>query len=104
MQKKEDKNNQNKERGEEDAESGDSANTFEEVIQEAHNQINSKERVDTQDLLSSLQELHEVPEGVSEEHIDMLLELIFTNCPKNLNNEKDKETHFQAIQILHTFL
>ena len=53
MQKKEDKNNQNKEK-EEDAESGDSANTFEEVIQEAHNQINSKERVDTQDLLASL--------------------------------------------------
>ena len=54
MQEKEDKKNQKKEKNESDAESGDSANTFEEVIQEAHNQINSKERVDTQDLLSSL--------------------------------------------------
>ena len=59
--------------------------------------MNSKERVDTQDLLTSLQELREVPEDVDEEHIDMLLELLFTNCPKNLNNEKDKENHFLTI-------
>ena len=59
--------------------------------------MNSKERVDTQDLLSSLQELREVPEDVDEEHIDMLLELLFTNCPKNLNIEKDKENHFLTI-------
>ena len=64
-----------------------SINTFEEVIAEAHSQINSKERVDTQDILQSLLEMQEVPEDMSTGHIDMLIELLFTNCPKNLNNE-----------------
>ena len=81
-----------------------SINTFEEVIAEAHSQINSKDRVETEDILSSLLEMQEVPEDVSPAHIDMLIELLFSNCPKNLNNERDRENHVRTITILDTFL
>ena len=83
--------------------SGDSV-TFEEVITEAHGQLNSQQRVDTQELMTNLQEFGEVPEDATTEHIDMLLDLIYQNVPVKLNNDKHNEAHFATINILLMFL
>ena len=60
-------------------ESADSL-TFEDIL-------NSSGRVETQELMSNLQEFGELPEDATPEHIDMLLNLVYQNIPQKLNND-----------------